>query len=64
VDAARRALAAEVLAASRAHDERQGDRLARYRNVEPETALIDAQAGAVSALVPIGAGVRLVLRGE
>ncbi|HXR13481.1 MAG TPA: hypothetical protein VN740_02395 [Solirubrobacteraceae bacterium] len=36
--ASRRALAAEVLAATRAHDERQSDRRARFRNVEPETA--------------------------
>ena len=35
---ARTALAAEILAASRAHDARQSDRLARYRNLEPETA--------------------------
>jgi predicted O-methyltransferase YrrM len=38
VDAARLALAAEILALARAHDERQSDRLARFRNVEPETA--------------------------
>ena len=38
MNAARRALAAEILAAARRHDERQDDRLARYRNVEPETA--------------------------
>jgi predicted O-methyltransferase YrrM len=35
---ARRAIVAEVLAASRAHDAEQTDRLARFRNVEPETA--------------------------
>jgi len=34
----RLALAAELYAASRAHDEAQEDRLARWRNVEPETA--------------------------
>jgi predicted O-methyltransferase YrrM len=34
----RRAVAAEILAASRAHDAAQGDRLARFRSVEPETA--------------------------
>src|SRR5262249_877978 len=34
----RRALAAELYAAGRAHDEAQDDRLARWRNVEPETA--------------------------
>jgi predicted O-methyltransferase YrrM len=38
VNAARRAVAAEVLAAARAHDAAQADRLARFRNVEPETA--------------------------
>ncbi|HZL55145.1 MAG TPA: hypothetical protein VFC22_05895 [Solirubrobacteraceae bacterium] len=31
-------MAAEILARSRAHDERQSDRLARFRNVERETA--------------------------
>jgi predicted O-methyltransferase YrrM len=35
---ARRAIVAELLAASRAHDAEQTDRLARFRNVEPETA--------------------------
>ncbi|HTU94489.1 MAG TPA: class I SAM-dependent methyltransferase [Solirubrobacteraceae bacterium] len=34
----RRALAAEVFAAGREYDAAQGDRLARLRNVEPETA--------------------------
>jgi predicted O-methyltransferase YrrM len=34
----RRAFAAALHAAGRAHDERQPDRLARWRNVEPETA--------------------------
>jgi predicted O-methyltransferase YrrM len=38
VNAARRAIAAELLAASRAHDAQQEDRLARYRNLEPEAA--------------------------
>ena len=38
MDSARRAIAADVLAASRAHDAEQTDRLARFRNVEPETA--------------------------
>jgi predicted O-methyltransferase YrrM len=38
VDASRRALAAEILAQARAHDELQSDRVARFRNVEPETA--------------------------
>jgi predicted O-methyltransferase YrrM len=34
----RRAIADELLAVSRAHDAAQADRLARFRNVEPETA--------------------------
>ena len=38
MDTARRAIAAELLAASRAHDAAQEDRLARYRNLEPESA--------------------------
>jgi predicted O-methyltransferase YrrM len=38
VNAARRAIAGEVLAAARAHDAAQADRLSRFRNVEPETA--------------------------
>jgi len=38
VNASRRVLAEEIYAAARAHDERQADRLARFRNVEPETA--------------------------
>jgi predicted O-methyltransferase YrrM len=38
VNARRRALADELYAAGRAHDERQADRLDRWRNVEPETA--------------------------
>jgi predicted O-methyltransferase YrrM len=38
VDEARSLVAAEILADARAHDERQSDRLARFRNVEPETA--------------------------
>jgi predicted O-methyltransferase YrrM len=38
VNASRRALAAEILAQARAHDELQSDRVARFRNVEPETA--------------------------
>lgn len=37
---ARAALAAEVLRVSREHDARQADRLARYRNLEPETAAL------------------------
>jgi len=38
VNAERRAIAGDVLAAARAHDAAQSDRLARFRNVEPETA--------------------------
>lgn len=38
VNAARRAVAANLLAAAREHDSSQSDRLARFRNVEPETA--------------------------
>ncbi len=38
MDAGRRAIAAELLAASRSHDAEQEDRLARYRNLEPESA--------------------------
>jgi predicted O-methyltransferase YrrM len=38
VNSERRALAAALYAAGRAHDAAQEDRLARWRNVEPETA--------------------------
>jgi predicted O-methyltransferase YrrM len=38
VNEARRTIAAELLAASRAHDAAQEDRLHRYRNLEPESA--------------------------
>jgi predicted O-methyltransferase YrrM len=38
VNARRRALADALYAQSRAHDDAQADRLARWRNVEPETA--------------------------
>jgi predicted O-methyltransferase YrrM len=38
VDDARRTIAAELLAASRAYDAAQEDRLNRYRNLEPESA--------------------------
>jgi predicted O-methyltransferase YrrM len=38
VNDARRAVADRVLAAARAHDAAQADRLDRFRNVEPETA--------------------------
>ncbi|HEY1777328.1 MAG TPA: class I SAM-dependent methyltransferase [Solirubrobacteraceae bacterium] len=38
MDASRRALAAQILGQARAHDELQSDRVARFRNVEPETA--------------------------
>ena len=37
-DAARRAFADDLYAAGREHDARHADRLARWRNVEPETA--------------------------
>jgi predicted O-methyltransferase YrrM len=39
-DPARRTLADELYAAGRDHDARQADRLARWRNVEPETAAL------------------------
>ena len=105
----RRAVADEMLAAARAHDAAQSDRLARFRNVEPETtellallvratrprrcapefvralrpdggllaidnvlshaaevadvtALIAAEPAVMKAPVPVGAGVRLVVR--
>jgi predicted O-methyltransferase YrrM len=38
MNAARRTVAARLLAAAREHDAAQFDRLARFRNVEPETA--------------------------
>src|SRR5919204_6027398 len=38
MDRMRRRFADELYAASREHDAAQADRLARYRNVEPETA--------------------------
>jgi predicted O-methyltransferase YrrM len=38
MDADRRAVAADLLAASREHDAAHQDRLARYRNLEPESA--------------------------
>lgn len=38
MDATRRRLADELYAVSREHDAAQADRLARFRNVEPETA--------------------------
>jgi predicted O-methyltransferase YrrM len=37
VNPERRSIAAEVFAAGRQHDAAQSDRLARYRNLEPET---------------------------
>jgi predicted O-methyltransferase YrrM len=40
VNEGRTRLAAEVLSGSREHDARQTDRLARYRNLEPETAAL------------------------
>jgi predicted O-methyltransferase YrrM len=39
-DPARRAFADDLYAAGREHDARQDDRLARWRNVEPETAAL------------------------
>jgi predicted O-methyltransferase YrrM len=39
-DEPRRAYTADLYAQSRAHDEQQEDRLARWRNVEPETAAL------------------------
>ena len=48
MDAVRLSVAAEVLAAAREHDARQTERLARFRNVEPETAeLLDVLVRAV-----------------
>jgi predicted O-methyltransferase YrrM len=38
VEAQRRKIAQQILTAARAHDERQADRHARFRNVEPQTA--------------------------
>lgn len=38
MDATRRRIADELLARSREHDERQEDRLLRFRNLEPESA--------------------------
>jgi predicted O-methyltransferase YrrM len=38
MNSSRLSVAAEVLAAAREHDAAQSDRLARFRNVEPETA--------------------------
>jgi predicted O-methyltransferase YrrM len=50
VDADRRAFAAALYAAGREHDARQDDRLARWRNVEPETAeMLAVLAGATNA---------------
>jgi predicted O-methyltransferase YrrM len=54
---ARTALAAEIISASRAHDARQTDRLARYRNLEPETASLLAlliRATGASRVLEIG----------
>jgi predicted O-methyltransferase YrrM len=51
VNAARRAVAADVLSAAREHDAAQSDRLARFRNVEPETAeLLGVLVRAVGAV--------------
>lgn len=38
MEAQRRKIAQQILTAARAHDERQADRHARFRNVEPQTA--------------------------
>jgi hypothetical protein len=97
MDAQRRALAAELLAASREHDAAQEDRVARFRNlegagltadlrvqdagellraaddgawefvshaeqVEEVTALIEGEPTVTTELVPIGAGLRVVVK--
>jgi predicted O-methyltransferase YrrM len=50
VNTERRSIAAEVFAAGREYDSRQADRLARYRNLEPETAeLLGVLVRAMSA---------------
>jgi predicted O-methyltransferase YrrM len=57
VDADRRAFAAELYAAGREHDARHADRLARWRNVEPETAAMLAvlvRATKARAILEIG----------
>ena len=57
MDSSRRAIAAEILAAAREHDERQADRLDRFRNVEPQTAeLLNvlARATRAGAILEIG----------
>jgi predicted O-methyltransferase YrrM len=57
VDAARRAFAADLYAAGREHDARHADRLARWRNVEPETAELLAvlvRATKARAILEIG----------
>jgi predicted O-methyltransferase YrrM len=57
VDPDRRAFAADLYAAGREHDARHADRLARRRNVEPETAEMLAvlvRATKASAILEIG----------
>jgi predicted O-methyltransferase YrrM len=54
VRADRKALANELLEASREHDSRQADRLARFRNVEAET-------GALLSLLVLATNTRRVL---
>jgi predicted O-methyltransferase YrrM len=57
VDPDRRAFAAELYAAGREHDARHADRLARWRNVEPETAgmlAVLARATKARRLLEIG----------
>ena len=57
MDAVRRAVVDELLAASRAHDAAQEDRVARYRNVEPESAEllgVMVRATAPAAILELG----------
>ena len=57
MDAHRRAVADELLAASREHDAAQTDRVARYRNLEPESAELLAvlvKATAPGTIVELG----------
>ena len=57
MDAHRRAVADELLAAAREHDAAQTDRVARYRNLEPESAELLAvlvKATAPGTIVELG----------
>ena len=57
MDAHRRAVADELLVASREHDAAQTDRVARYRNLEPESAKLLAvlvKATAPGTIVELG----------